>query len=324
MTIHRASLGPVGITGVLCLVLLPARDAQAQVKLEYKYPEGRKLTYKTTSKVRQNLTLMGMGIEREETRAVVLSRTVGKRRADATLPVEQKVESIHVDMSFPGGKLIFDSNEPTFRVDYRELAFLGDELKLESQSALTFVLDEQYKVKAVEGIEKLLEKADKLKPEAKDEIRSVLEPEKVKRRYVQEHANLPDVLARPGEPWERTEALDFGDQTFTLRKKYEYVGTEKKGDTILDKITCKAIAVEYKQDPDTKSGLKVMKSDLKIESSSATILFDREEGCVVSSREKARLKGSMTFAAKGQEATGEVGEVDLNFEFDRQLQPPAK
>ena len=43
------------------LAVLGSPAAWAQVKLEYKFPEGEKLAYKTTSKTAQVLTLMGQG-----------------------------------------------------------------------------------------------------------------------------------------------------------------------------------------------------------------------------------------------------------------------
>ena len=79
------------------------------------------------------------------------------------------------------------------------------------------------------------------------------------------------------------------------------MGTEKKGDKTLDKITSKATEVKYSMDPESQSPLKVTKSDLKIESSNGTILFDREAGCVVESKGKTQIKGSMTFMIQGQE-----------------------
>jgi len=305
------------------LALVWTQTAHAQVKLEYKFPEGRKFTYKTTSKTSQNLTLMGMGIETETDETVISSRSVGKKRADSTLPIEDKVESLHVEMSLPGGlKLNYDSSDPNVKVDNPALAFLGDVFKLAGETAYTVVLDDRHKVKAIEGTEKLLEKADKLDALAKDTIRSRLEPDKLKTKFEQEHQNLPDVLARSGEPWERTEVLDAGNgQTITFRKKYEYVGTEQKGDKTLDKISSKAIGVDFKQDPESKSPLKVVKSDLKVESSTGTILFDREQGCVVDAKGKTRLKGPMTFSANGQEIPGEI---DLTFESTTQLQSVTK
>jgi len=295
----------VTAVGVACLATFWSRTAQAQVKLEYKFPEGKKLTYKTDSKIHQILTIMGMEIPTDVEETVLSSRTFGKKRADSTLPVEEKVESLRTEMTLPGGiNLNYDSKKPDAKIDNPQLAFLGDVFKLASEIGYTVVLDAQSKVKAIEGTEKLLEKADKLKTQ-----------------FEQEHHNLPDVLARPGEPWERTETIDTGGQTFIFHKKYEYAGTEKKGDKTLDKITSKVLDVKYNQDPNSKSPLKVSKSDLKVESSDGTLLFDREEGRVVESRGKTRIKGSMTFAAGGQELPGQL---DLNMQTNVQLQPESK
>jgi hypothetical protein len=266
---------------------------------------------------------MGMPIETEQNETVVSSQTVGKKRVDSTVPVEEKVESLRVEMSIPGGvNVIYDSTDPNAKIDHPALAFLGDVFKLASETVYTVVLDEQNKVKAVEGSEKLIAKADKLEGMAKETLRGQLEPEKLKAKFTQEHGNLPDVLARPGEPWERTELLEAGGgQTFTLRKKYEYVGTEKKGEKTLDKISSKVSGVEYKQDPESKSPLKVVKSDLKVDSSEETILFDREAGSVVETKGKLRLKGPMTFSANGQELPGDI---DLTIESSSQLLPATK
>ncbi len=323
MRVYRTRLGVVVAVGVSCLALLWSQTVKAQVKLEYKYPEGTKLTYKSTSKTQQTLTLreMGMALETTQNATVVKSRSVGKKRPDATLPIEDKVESLRVEMSFPGGNLAYDSGDPNVKIDNPELAFLGEVFKLTSQSTVTIVLDEHHKVKAVEGTEKLIEKADKLDARAKDAIRSSLEPDKLKAKFVQEHASLPDVLAHPGEPWERTEVLEEGGQTFTFHKKYEYLGTETKGDKTLDKISSKATAVELKQDPESKSPLKIVKSDLKIESSEGTILFDRDAGCVVDAKGKTRIKGSLTISAGGQEIPSDL---DLTLESRTELQPAIK
>lgn len=140
--------------------------------------------------------------------------------------------------------------------------------------------------------------------------------------FEQELNFLPDALARPGEPWERTEILDMGNgQTFNIHKKYEYSGTEKKGNKTLDKINSKVIGVTHKQDPDAKTPLKVAKSNLKIDSSDGTILFDREEGHVVDSKGRLRIKGDITFSANG---TNVGGLLDLRIATDMQLQPAVK
>ncbi len=233
-----------------CLAFLWTQAAQAQVKLEYKFPEGKKLSYKSTVKTRQVLTLQGMEIETESEQASVSTQTNGKRRDDSNIPVEEKAESLHLELSLPGGaSLTFDSSNPDAKIDNPALAFLGEALKLASQTSYTVVVDAHNKVKAIEGNEKNLEKAEKLSPQARDLIQGRMEAEKLKQRFEQEHGNLPEVLARPGESWERTETLDLsGGQILSFKKKYEYLGTEMKGDRTLDKIKTRVTEVELKQD----------------------------------------------------------------------------
>jgi hypothetical protein len=323
MRSRRAGVGGLALVAVGCLALGWAPAARAQVKLEYKFPEGNKLTYKTTTKMHQSLTINGMEIPTDLDQTLVASQTVGKRRGDASLPVTSKVESVRTELTLPGGiNIAFDSSNPNAKIEPEPVAFLGEVFKLASEISYTLVLDAQNKVKAIEGTEKLLEKADKLSPQGRDAIRSQLEADKLKRQFEQSHRNLPDVLARPGEPWERDEIVDIGGgQTLSFHKKYEYVGTEKRGDKTLDKITSKALEVKYSMDPDAPNPLKVTKSDLKIESSSGTILFDREAGCVVESTEKSQIKGSMSFSINGQDLPGEL---DLTIENKEELQPAAK
>src|SRR4029077_16831904 len=133
---------------------------------------------------------------------------------------------------------------------------------------------------------------------------------------------LPDVLARPGEPWDRVEVLNLeAGQTLTFHKKYEYAGTEKVGGATLDKNTSTTTDVKYQMDPNSQSPLKVTKSDLKVESADGTIYFDHAKGHVVSASGKTQIKGPMTFTAGGQEIPGSL---DLTIETKTELQPAAK
>ncbi len=319
----RIRTSPWAAVALATIMLFGSRSSQAQVKLEYKFPEGQKLTYKTTSKTSQVLTLMGQGIETESKETVVNSSAVGKKRADSTVPVAEKVESLNVELALPGGMMItYDSKDPRGKIDNPQLAFLVEVYKLISQLAYTVVLDGQNKVKAVEGTEKLLEKANALDEIAKQAIHSRLDAQRLKTQFEQSHSNLPEVLARPGEPWERTEKLELGGgQTLTFHKKYEYTGNEKRGNATLEKINVKTTEVSYKMDANSASPLKVTKSDLKVESGAGTILFDREGGHVFTSNGKIHIKGSMTFTAAGQEIPGEL---DLTIETNTELQPAAK
>jgi hypothetical protein len=316
-------MGAVVAAGLVCSALFWPQPVRAQVKLEYKFPEGQKLTYKTTSRTRQVLSFNGMAVEAAQRETKVWSRSVGKRNKDSALPIEEKVDALHVEYTLPNEqKLTLDSGSPQFKIENPELAFLGDVVKLESQIAYTVLLDGQKKVKAIEGTEKLRERAQKLaSPAAREELCSELGADRFKRKFEQLLRRLPDVPARTGEPWERTELLEINGKTFTTRTKFEYQGTEKKGDRTLDKINCKVLEVKYDLDPDSKLPMKVTKSNLKVESSEGSILFDRDRGHIVSATEKLQIDGNMTYSGGGGTQSGEFR---LSFDASTQLEPSTK
>ena len=324
MTTRAAGMRALAGTSLAFLALCWAQTAQAQVKLEYKFPEGKSLKYKTGSKTNQVLTLGPQAVETKSTQSMTVSTTVGKKRDDSSVPVEQKIESLRVELELPGGISInYDSSDPNAKIDNPQLAFLEEIFKLTSEIGYTVVVDNQNKVKAIEGTEKLLEKADKLSERARTTIRSRVEANTLKKAFEQELRHMPDILTRPGESWERTEVLDLGSgQTLTFQKKYEYTGTETVGGKTLDKITSKTTKVELKQDPNVEAELKLVKSDVKVDSSDGTILFDREGGHVVRSTGSVHIKGdNMTFSIQGMEIPGAL---DLTIESTAELLPAGK
>jgi hypothetical protein len=322
MITRRATYGLVATIFAGCLALGWPGAAQAQVKLEFKFPEGKKRTYKTTTKMRQVLTLMGSQIGSEEERTTVASLTVGARRADSSLPIEKKTESYRAVLLLPGDiKVAYDSSDPNTKIDNPDFAFVADQGKLQSEIVYTILLDDHNKAKAVEGTEKLQEKAEKLDPISREMVHSHIDPAKLKAALEQELNVLPDGSARPGEPWERTATLDEGIGTYSFRMKYEYLGTEKQGEKTLDKISSKVIEVSLKQDPEINTPLKIVKSTLKVDSSDGTIRFDRDEGHVIDSKQRMRLKGDVTFVANG---TNVAGALDLRITIDTALQPAVK
>ncbi len=323
MEIRRAGVGVVAAVGVGLLAMAAAPSARAQVKLEYKFPEGKTLTYKTTMKMNQTMTLMGMEIPTEIEGTVVESEVNGKRAGDATLPVQHRIDSMRNEFSLPGGiQITYDSKDPDFKIDNEQLKFLEDVFKLAGSIGYTVILDARNQVKAVEGTEKLLERADKLNEivprldavralgrEAQGEVRAV------PRQPAGRPGPTGRALGADRDPRHRRRPGFPDAQEVRIRRD------RKKGDRTLDKITTRTLEVKIKDDPNDQSPAKVTKSDLKVESSEGTILFDREAGCVVETRGKLHVKGSMTLSAGGQEIPGEL---DITMETVQELQPGAK
>ena len=322
MTMRRPITGVLAFVGIGLMAMAAAPTARAQVKLEYKFPEGQKFTYKTHATIDQLMTIMGQEIPTKIEQTVIVSRTAGQRASDGSLPVRQKIESFRMEMELPGNmQFTFDSKDPDAKVDNPQLQPVADAMNLVKEMDYTVVLDAKNKVKAVEGTEKLREKAEKLDASIREPIRARLTADKLKHEFEQSHGNVPDVLARPGEPWERTETMEGGGAELVLRKKYEYAGTEKKGDKTLDKITVKTIDFSLKPDPNPDVAGEVTKSDMKVESSDGTILFDREAGQVVETHETVRVKGTMTLTVGDQDIPGEL---ELSIDTTNELQPSSK
>jgi hypothetical protein len=221
---------------------------------------------------------------------------------------------------------VVDSADADPKIDFEALAFVGDIIKATRGANYTVVLDAKNGVKFVEGTEKNLEKVADLKPQAAAELKARFNAEKIKREFEQAHGYLPDGLVREGEPWERTETDDVGSgQTLTLKKRYEYKGTVTKDGKTLDKIDVKTIDVTFKMDPNFETPAKVTKSDLKVESSDGTILFDREAGASIEHAEKYRITGDLTVAIKiGDENKEFPAKLDLTIGSTTNLEKVAK
>ncbi len=273
----------------------------------------------------QQVKNLGMEMPSNLNRTVVRSEAIGKRRGDSSLPIAVKVESLRERQRIPAGRdLSYDSKTATAKIADPELDFFKGLYEVESQVAYTVVLDGKNRVKAVEGTEALRKRVDQLDPRAADLLRSRLAADALGQEFEGDHAlgALPDGPVKLGASWERTEAFDRGaGLELVLKKKYEYAGTEKRGGKSLDKITAKVLEASYRQDADSASPLKVTKGDLKVTGSEGTILFDREAGRVVESRERVELTGNLTFSAQGQDQR--MG-FDLTMRIEVQLQPGGK
>ena len=217
-----------------------------------------------------------MDIETTAESTILTAESVGKKHDDGTLPITRKIESIKATLDLPGGiEVRYDSAEPDAKIDNPQLAFLGDVYKLLLGSSHTFVLDETGKVKFVEGTEKDLGKLEGLDPKVSALLKKQLQSETLQRRFEQIHASLPETGVKPGDTWERIEDAELGGgQTLTFKKRYEYLGPVEEGGKTLDKIDVKALEVTYNMDADAESPLEHIKSDLKIDSSEGTLLFD--------------------------------------------------
>lgn len=288
-------------------------QAQAQVKLGTKFVEGRKTVTHTTMKIKQTLTLAGMGLDTESDRFVISATQAGKRDADGKIRVEQKTEKITTTAKLPGGlTLSFDSDDPNKKADNPALEPFMQVMRAAAKAKTTLVIDQSGKIVAVEGLEQAAEGLPQ-------ELRGDFNPEQAKKVANQELEMLPTDPVKPGDTWTKNADLPLGSgQVMSLTTEYKYAGEAKEGGKTLDKIEAKTTAVSFSIAESSSLPLKVTKSDLKPTESVSTVLFDREAGQVQSSKGTLRIQGDLDFTINGQALPGKL---DLTIETEVVRQP---
>ncbi len=292
-----------GFVVALALVLTGAASAVAEVTLELKYPEESKATVQSEVTTDQTLTLAGQDIVTKSTTFVRSTSSVGKRAEDGTLAVVDKVDAFQSELNINGTKIQFDSANPDKKADIPQLEPVLDIYRAVSKFPITKIFDAKNKLTTTKLPEGEFEKLGDLAKEQFD-------PEKLKKATEQLIAFLPDGPVKEGATWERSTEANLGSgQVMTFRTKYEYKGAVEQDGRTLDKIEGKAFEVSFAINGNPM--LQLTKSDLKIKESSATILFDRERGHVVSRVSKVRIDGPLTLTINGAELPGKV---DLTME----------
>ena len=128
---------------------LSSTIASAQVKLEPKYPEGAKSVVHRDTTSKQTLTLAGMDIDTKSSTFIVATASIGKRAADGTLKIEEKVETLQSEISTPGGLIQFDSANPDKKADNALLEPILDIFRTVYRNPVTVELDAKNKITAV-------------------------------------------------------------------------------------------------------------------------------------------------------------------------------
>lgn len=306
-------------------VALSAGTAQAQVKLQFKFPEKSSSSYVESTHIDQTLSVNGMDIPTKSDQAVRSRQNVGDQRPDGSVPVTQTIEAVKMSLELPGGiSLNVDTETPGDPPagELPQLRPIRDVIKALVGASYVMVFGKDGKVAGIEGAEQAIKSGEGLDANILASLKKRFDAERLKRDMSDAYEIFPDILLREGEPWNRSETMDLGNgQTLTFQKTYEYRGTAEKDGRTLDKISVKAGGVTYAMEPNPSQPIQVSASDLKMESSDGAILFDREAGQVVESNLKMHIVGDMTLVAGGQDLPAKL---DLTIENGSTLLKPAK
>lgn len=293
------------------LSLTLASAAHAQVKLEFKRQEGAVST-RSAASTHQILNLAGMDVETRSDSVTTFNTTTGKPAPDGTVRVEHRTDAIALKVDLPGGlKLEFDSRKPDAKSDLPQIQAVLDALRAQQGATYTTVLDKEGHIVSIEGTDRVIAAAT---PAGAEILRAELNPERLKKAAAQALGLLPDKPVNKGDRWKRVETHSIGSgQTLTFDTYYEYQGTVEKEGRTLDKLGIFLATVSYAIDPNAPLPVRVARSDLKIDSSTGYVLFDRERGMVVERSANTHITGPLTLTVNGMELPGKLDlTMDLN------------
>lgn len=304
----------------LVALALLASTASGQVVLKPKFQEGTSFRVRKKTAADQVLTLNGNPLPTHSENTTVARVAFGKKDEQGNLPITNKIESLIADLSLPGNlKIHFDSSKPDEKASDPNLEVVLDIFRKLSGSVVTITLSPENKVVSVDGIQEGTQ----------------VDPESVKEQFQHELERYPAEPIKPGDTWKQTVQQDLGQgQVFTFERSYEYAGQVDEFPTVagsrkLDKVTATDTSVVYSTKGE--AGLiNVRKSDLKVESSKHTYLFDREAGRTILSESEIKIKGPLSLAINNMEFAGDLQlslnqkEEDLTKGEDKNGQAPLK
>lgn len=220
---------------------------------------------------------------------------VKEKTADGGLLCESNLDKFQFELQAPGFNLSFYSDNPGQKSDIPEIQQLIDFLYVVSNAKTETTLDAKGKIDKVEMHAEGLDALPEL-------YKSSLNADRMKIIAENELGRLPNGAVKTGDTWIRSEEFDAGNgQLFTYETTYKYEGTvDEKGKT-LDKISATYDKVNFSIDANSTLPLALKSSELKIDQSKTTLLFDREAGEFVNTDSELKITGDLVFVAGGQE-----------------------
>lgn len=285
-----------------CLFALPllflASAVFGQVTITPKFNEGETYKTKTSTKTNQKLTIAGQDGGTTSNTVIEQTTSVGKRDAEGKLPITVDTSIVSAEVSLPGGaKIKFDAKNPDAKEegDNNPIAELvRDKLKANAKMNTTIVLGKDDAVVDVQGI----------KPE------SGVNADDIKDEFAERLKMIPTKPLKKGDTWEEEVKVNLGQgQIFTLKRKFTFEGETTKSTVNSSRKVLKITSVDSGVKFSIKEGgapFKVTKSDLKVEESKSTHLFDPELGRSIEASSLLRVSGQITLSVANMDLPGDL------------------
>lgn len=269
-----------------------------QVTLVHKFTEGESYKVKTTVKADQKLTIAGQDGGTTSNTSLELKMSAGKRDADGKLPLTMETNILSSEIGLPMGiKIKYDSKNPDAKDEggNEVTDLIREKIKASAKMSTTIILGKDNQVLEVQGI----------KPG------SDVNPDDIKEEFAEQAKTFPNKPLKKGDTWEREAKVNLGSgQFFTVKRKYTYEGETTKSTVNSTRKVHKITAVDSDAKFSIKEGgalpFKVTKSELKVDESKNTILFDLEAGRSIESNSNLRVSGKIGLSFNNMPIDGDL------------------
>lgn len=276
----------------LSLAIGLASAVFAQVGLRAQNLEGT-ATYVTSVTTDQVLNIAGMDFATKAEVNVTTTSTTSKPDAEGKIRIQEKQDALVATLNLPQNlNVAYDSSKPeTAKSDNPMLQQIIDGMSSMVGKTYTRVIDKENRLVALEGVDAVLEKTPAT---VREEVKKELDLAEQQRAWSQEVKRLPDGAVKQGDRWKRTEISNIGaGQTLTYDIFYDYQGPVEKNGKTYDKIGIFHENVKYAIAADSSLPIRVANQELKIESTTGALLFDRERGAVIDSTQTVKIVGPL-------------------------------
>lgn len=281
----------------------PNALAQEAVTLKYAPPLQAGATQEAEIEVKsdQILTIAGMPLETHANTFLTSQEKIVGPSSAGGWKFEGSFSLVQSDLEFPGGlKVSFNSNNPEQTGTDGPLGIFAEALKATAGAKWVAETDAEHQITKIEYIDDPFANVD-------DMLKGNTSPESLKKRRTMELQRYPSDPVKPGDKWTLSEESDLGGgQTLTLEKEYTYVGGEERDGRTFDKVTVKALTVEYKMDAAAPSPAKVTDSELIVAESQGTYWYDRQLQAFSEVHDSVRITGTLTMEINDQKLPGEL------------------
>jgi len=284
-----------------------ANGADEPVTLRYKMNEEDALIYRTVTTMTQHSEVAGQKVDTKSEQLDVSLRTLEKLDEKGNFHVRTENKQFKVKMSISTvGDYEFDSasgERDTGSLLGGALTPVHESL---SGAILSFTHTPRGEIVAVDGYKELL--ADALKDNPLGAQFSAGGSDEAAKLGMDEiFVTMSEKPVRPGDTWETSYEVKLpGIGDAVGKRVYTYEGLEKAGKRTVAKIN---VATELSFDLDIETGPQSTTGSVEIDESSGTILFDPEQGQVVSMESEVTIVGDFTVTVGGKTFNGDTKQM---------------